>query len=146
MKKAILALAAAALVMPAAQAQMGPAKHPAADYYVVTMIDFEEGRAEAAHDLIHNYFAKADEVTGGTGPDVVMNFITGEWDMMVAWKMKGGMADAEWAMSPDDARWFGGLVQVAGGEAQAMAKWEEWVSMIARTSTHYAFSPDFSAP
>lgn len=130
---ALLALAA-----PAA-AQDLKAEKRNADYYNVWAIDFKEGKADDAQKIIDDYFVRADQRTGGTGPDIVLNMMTGEWDMLVAWRMKGGMADAEWSMSEDDVKWMQAMAELAGGREAAMAKIDEFDSYIARRASHIAY-------
>ncbi|MGB3296539.1 MAG: hypothetical protein WBB01_26435 [Phormidesmis sp.] len=139
MKKLIVAAAVAALCVPAvpAMAQEIPTEPVAAnvDWYMVEMVKFKPGKRERAHEIIDSYFIPVDQALGRSGViDIHLN--TGEWDSIVAFPMRGGVADLDWEMSPDDMAWMARLAQMVGGMEQAQAIFNEWDSLVLRSETH----------
>lgn len=131
MRKTLAAIAAAAISVSAFAQAPQPARRDA-DYYQIWLIDFEEDREEDAMRIISDFFMRADAQSGGTGPDLDMVFLTGGWDMMVGWKLEGGLSYLEWEIPPDDVEWFQALAQLTGGPQQAQQKIREFEDTIAR--------------
>ncbi len=111
-----------------------------ASYVEATAIKFRSGKRERSMEIIGEYFAPAAEKAGVAAPAMVLHMQTGRWDMVVIWDLEGGMADLEWYRTPNDIKWFEALVELAGGEDEANAIWQEYVTSIADSTTevgHY---------
>ena len=131
----IAALALVLMVGSAAAQDMEPKKWDNLEWYQVVNVSFEQGKMDEALEMIENYFMKAAMKAGTSGPDMLLINHTGEWDLTVVWKMKGGIADMEWEMSPDDAKWMAAMAEIAGGPEAAMAKWQEYLALVDDTDT-----------
>ena len=143
MKKLVLALCAATMLAGPALAQMPtePVKRDAT-YYMVVSYDFKEGKNADAAKIVDDYFLKASKAVGLAGPAWQLRMMTGPWDVIVAWKMDGGLAEGEWQVSANDVKWFKALSDVAGGAEQAQAKLDEFDSYVDHSASELAFIPN----
>lgn len=129
-------LGAAALLFSPAAAQEIKAEKRDADYYWVTMVNFKSGREDAARAIIKDYFNKASENAGVSPLPMDIHMMTGEYDLMIIWKQHGGLAGMEWKISPDNVKWMAALADLTGGQEEAIAKWQEYVSHIATSESN----------
>lgn len=142
MKK--LALIAAALAVPMA---VGPASaqddittQPVVakkDWYNVVYFDFKPGMTGEAMELIEAFQA-VDTKLGRDGP-IAMRFASGEWDMMVAFKMDGGIAEMGWESNPAGREWDEELARQLGGADAVKAHWKKFNDLIARSKSEIAY-------
>lgn len=126
MKKLALTIAAAAMaagslaVPVAAEAQ----ELREVDWYRIQMIKWKEGKGERAHQIIE-MFEKVDQALGWN--DVIdFHMGTGEWDSIVAIKMRNGIAAMGWKTNPDNDKWEAEFARQAGGEDKAKALFAEF--------------------
>lgn len=132
----VIVLVAGALTAGSAAAQeMEPKKWDNLEWYQMINVSFEQGKVEEALGIIEDYFMKAAQQAGTPGPDMVFLNHTGEWDMTILWKMKGGISDMEWEMSPDDAKWMKAMAELTGGPDKALAKWQEYLALVVDSET-----------
>ncbi len=111
-----------------------------AAYIQATAVKFKPGKRERAMELIAEYFVPASEKAGLAGPHLVLHMQTGRWDMVIIWDMEGGMADLEWYRTEDDIKWLAALAEIAGGEEEGNAIWQEYIGSVANSTTevgHY---------
>ena len=140
-KMTAAALAASFFVVPsAAQEDMKPKKRNA-EYYSVLFLDFKPGKMDEAEAIIDDYFARADEDAELEGPTMNLVFMTGDWDMMVAWRMEDGLSDGEWEVSPNDVAWMEAMGRLAGGSKGAQAKLDEFSDLVEHSHYQMAYAP-----
>ncbi|MDZ7683389.1 MAG: hypothetical protein U5J63_17190 [Fodinibius sp.] len=77
--------------MPKAQKMKGHTWHQ------VVMVKYKPGTISEAMKIINNHFMKAGIESETPGPKV-MQFKTGEWDMMMVWTMDT-ISDMDWEVS-----------------------------------------------
>ena len=122
MKKLMLAAAALGLGLGAAPALADNHETPElreVDWYRVHFIKWKEGKGDRAHEIIE-MFEKVDEALGRN--DVIdFHMATGEWDSVVAMKMRHGIAAMGWKKNPDGDAWFKEFARQVGGEDKAKA-------------------------
>ena len=123
-----------------AQDDMKPKKRNA-DYYSVLFVDFKPGKMDEARAIIKDYFARADEEAEINGPELNLIFMTGDWDMVVGWKMDDGLTTAEWETSPDDVKWMRAMGELAGGADGARETLDRFSSLVERSQYQMAYSP-----
>lgn len=134
--------ASAALILFSASAQAqeddgGPVKWgDDAKYVQTSVIKFKPGKRERGMEIIAEYFAKATEKAGTSGPMLIIHMQTGRWDLAAVWELEGGMADLEWYRSADSIKWREALAEIAGGEEEAAAIMKEWSGSIADSMTN----------
>ena len=138
MKKLLLAAAAIGLALPAAPAvaQEGPQRMEGVTWARVVLTKFKQGKRGRATEIIRDYFAKADGMTGKKSGIHGIHLNTGEWDLMYVFPMEGGPNDMTWATSPDDVAWMEQLSKLAGGRDKAQKLLEEFDSLIARETSY----------
>jgi hypothetical protein len=139
MKKLLVFVAFACMAHAAfSQADPKPKKFDNPQWKEIVFIDFHPGKNERAMTLIKDYFLKATKKGGLQDPEMMLDMVSGEWDLMLIWRMKGGVEDLNWETSPDNIAWMKALGEVAGGADKAKALLDEYLSLINRTSTQLA--------
>lgn len=104
----------------------------------IFLIDFKPGKNDRANEIIRNYFMKADQTAGISGPSFAVDLMSGEWDILVAFDMKGGVDDLNWEISPDDEKWMKAMGTLAGSPEKAKAILDEWAGLIQRETSYLA--------
>ena len=109
----------------------------------VVYIKFKPGKRARAIEIMNEYFAPASAVSAG-GPRAVLHFETGKWDIVILWELKGGFDDLMWSVSPEDLTWHATFSEIAGGEEEADAIWDEYISYMANSQTEvgHLHNPD----
>ena len=139
MRKFTFLLAATALAAIPASAladnhSEGPSVRENARYLNIIMVDIKPGKRGRAEEIIRDYFEKASDAADTAKP-VLVHLQTGEWDFLVVWRMEDGPVELTYTSNPDGEKWFAALSELAGGEDEANALWEEYQSLIARSTS-----------
>ena len=117
--KAILSAAALTLCLPASGAAAQEVKAARANdvtFHWVEFTKFHPGKNERASDLARKHF---DPVDKEIGTEVIsVHLLTGDWDRVEVFKMRGGAADLGWRVSPDVAKFMNVLARREGGMAE----------------------------
>lgn len=106
-----------------------------AKYLEITYVKFKAGHREAAMQIIDEHFKPAGMKAGTPGPIFEIHYQTGKWDAAFIWQMEGGMSDLEWYRSPNDVKWFAAMAELEGGEEEAAAVWQSYISKVAHAQT-----------
>lgn len=139
MKKLVIAAAAMGLAIPAAPALADNHATPELakkDWYNIVYIDFHEGKTQEAMKLIESFIA-VDDALGREGP-IAFHMNTGDWDMMVAFKMEDGIASMGWASNPRDEAWNAELARQLGGEEKVAEHWGKYMALVRDSRTQIA--------
>lgn len=130
---ASLALAGAAIGPAVAQeSENGTVRLENVTIVEIVHVSFKPGARTRAMEIIDNYFVPASEAAATPGPMHVYHFDTGMWDMILVWEMKGGFDDLMWYVSTEELKWRAAVAQIAGGEEEGKAIWDEYISLVAR--------------
>ena len=136
MKKLMLAAAALGLGLSAAPAYADNHATPElreVDWYRIQFIKWKEGKGGRAHEIIQ-MFEKVDKALGYN--DVIdFHMGTGEWDSVVAMKMRHGIASMGWKTNPDGDKWDKEFARQVGGEDKAKALFAEFDECILEQET-----------
>lgn len=119
----------------AQEEEMSAKKYDNPEYYMVSYLKFHPGKVGEANKIIDEYFAPSGQEAGVPGPVMHLDFITGEWDMIVIWHMKDGVESLNWEMSPDDVKWEKAFVKLVGGEEKGKEISRNWESYIKSSKT-----------
>lgn len=125
----LLAAMATVFVFTTAEAQE-PEKYENPEWYSFVYVDYHPGMTGEARDIINNYFKKASDMAGTPKPVMEISLATGEYDMLIVWKMDGGVEGMNWKTSPNQIKWRQAMNEVAGGEEKAnelMAKYRNCI-------------------
>ncbi|MEM8726226.1 MAG: hypothetical protein AAGE86_11960 [Pseudomonadota bacterium] len=136
MRKSLMIAAALALPLVATPALAQEPELANKEWYNVVFIDFHEGKTEEAMKLIES-FMKVDEALGREGP-IAMHMNTGEWDMMVAFKMEDGIGEMGWKSNPRNEAWNAELARQLGGEDKAVEHWGKYLALVKESRTEIA--------
>ncbi|MBD2842072.1 hypothetical protein [Erythrobacter rubeus] len=139
MRKTLIFAAAIALPMAAAPALADDhtAEQPELldqNWHRVNFVRFHEGKQGRASEIIA-MFEQADEKIGRTSP-ILIHMNTGPWHMIGAFPLENGIAEMGWTQTADDKAWRDAFAEIAGGQDQARALWEEFSSLIAERQRH----------
>ncbi|MDZ4307598.1 hypothetical protein [Allopontixanthobacter sp.] len=136
MKKLLIIAAALCVTLPAAPALSQDAQPELRDvkWYQIHMIRWVSGKGARAHEIIE-MFEKVDEALGEQG---VLDFhmSTGEWNSIVAFPMKHGIAEMGWKESPEGKKWDAEFARQVGGEDKAKALMDELQTLVAAEQRH----------
>lgn len=102
-----------------------------AEWKNIVHVKFHPGKRGRAIEIIKDHFFKAAEKAGTSSPEMMIEYSTGEWDLMLVWHMKGGIEDMTWQLSPDNIAWRKALNELEGGAEQGTALYQEYLSLIA---------------
>ena len=130
--KAILVGAALILCLsaPLAAQEVRPARADDVTFHWVEFTKFHPGKNDRASDLARKHF---DPVDKEIGTEVIsVHLLTGEWDRVEVFKMKGGAADLGWRVSPDVAKFMNVLARREGSMAAAQKLLDEYDSLVSR--------------
>ncbi len=120
-----------------AQAQeMKAKKFDNPEWKRVDFVKFKSGKVGRAKEIIQNYYMKAGQKSGTPGPAMIVDLMSGEWDMMVVWDMKGGIDDMNWEVSPNDVKWMNSMNEVAGGADKSKRILDEFSSLVDRETSY----------
>ncbi|MGQ7867817.1 hypothetical protein [Sunxiuqinia sp. sy24] len=117
-----------------AQNEIKPAKFENVSWHEVVLIDFKPGTIERAKEIIELYKA-AGAAAQVPGPETHW-FMTGEYNMMLIWTMKGGPADMEWRRSPDGVKWWSEFIRQQGSKEAAKVLQKEYTSLIQKATSY----------
>lgn len=107
-------------------------------WHQVVMVKYKPGKMSEAKKLINDHFMKAGIEAGTAGPEI-MEFKTGEWDMMMVWTMKD-LSDMEWEVHPDDEKWWAAMAAQEGGADKAMQVMQQYMNLVDNTTSYLATS------
>lgn len=101
----------------------------------VTMTRFHSGKRDRALEIIKNYFAKADQMSGVNSGVHGIHLDTGQWDVIYVFPMKGGPGDMAKRGTPEDEKWMAEMIKLAGGKEAAEKIIAEFDSLVALSVT-----------
>ena len=135
-----IVILAAALAMPLAATPAAADGHEEAkpelankDWYNVVSMRFHAGKQADAMELIKMFIATDKAL--GLEPPIMLNMSTGEYDVMVMFKMREGIASMGWKNSPSGKKWNAKFTELVGGEEKAKEHWEKFGKVVAASSS-----------
>jgi hypothetical protein len=102
----------------------------------ISLTTYKSGQLTRAKEIIANYHGKASEKAGTPRPAMIIDLISGDWDVMTVWDMPGGLEEFNWETSRRDVKWRKALDEIAGGADKATAILNEYSSLIVRTNRY----------
>lgn len=139
MRKLLLATAAFGLALPAAPVladdhEKADRQLAEVDWYRINMIKWKHGKGDRAHEII-DMFEKVDIALGRN--DVIdLHMNTGEWNSIVAFKMKEGIQGMAYQRTGEPDEWDIEFAKQVGGEEKAKELMAEFESLIAVEERH----------
>lgn len=126
-------------VTPASAQTIEARRIPDAKFVRIEMIKFKPGGEDKAFALEDKYIDPARKLSG-VWPLAEYHTQTGPWDRIYVYRLNGGMADMEWQITPEQAKFMAALSTIAGGDVKASAIMADWDSLVERresTVGHY---------
>lgn len=99
----------------AQEAEMKPEKYTDVTWHEIVLVKVQPGKTGEVKKIMEEFKAAGDPADA---PEVYW-FMTGEYDMMFIWPMKGGPADMEWKRSESSIKWYKKLIEQQGGPEKA---------------------------
>ena len=136
--KPLFFLAALALVAPAPAAaqEVKPARADNVTFHWVEFTKFRPGQNNRASDMVRKHFDPVDKELGIEVTSI--HLLTGDWDRIELFTMRGGPADLGWRVSPDQAQFMNALARREGGMEAAQKILDEYESLIDRKVVNIA--------
>jgi hypothetical protein len=128
-------LALAVMLAPAAVQAQEAAQEEDVTWARVTMTRFHPGKRDRAIEIIKDYFAKADQMSGVKSGIHGIHLDTGQWDIIYVFPMKGGPGDMAKRGTPEDEKWMAEMVKLAGSKEAAEKIIAEFDSLVALSVT-----------
>lgn len=116
-----------------AQDDPKPQKHENVSWHNVVKVDFKSGQIGRAKEIIKIYEAAGEEA-GTPGPEKFW-FETGQYDLMLIWKMENGPGDMEWSRSPNNINWRKAVIKQLGSEEKLKELQKEYSSLISSSTS-----------
>lgn len=110
--------------------EMTAKKYDNLQWYVVTLVNFEDGKMEDAKKIINEHFTPTDQATGQRGPEMALDLMFSEWDHIVIFPMEEGIEALEWKTSPREIEWMKAFHERAGGEEKGKEVMDEFQSYV----------------
>jgi hypothetical protein len=104
-------------------------------WYSMTHVKYKPGKLDEAMEMIREHFEPASMAAGTPSPAMVLVNHSGEWDLTIIWKMKGGLSAMEWKTSPDNVKWMKALKEHLGGDGKMEEVMGQYQSLIQNSST-----------
>lgn len=101
----------------------------------VVMTRFHTGKRARALEIIKNYFAKADQMSGNKSGVHGIHLDTGEWDVIYVFPMKSGPGELAMRNSPEGEKWMAQMEKLAGSREAAQKLIDEFDTLIAMQVT-----------
>ena len=115
-----------------AQEDPKPKKFNNTQWKRISLTSYRSGQFARAKEIIQNYHGKASEKAGTPRPAMIIDLISGDWDVMTVWDMPEGLEEFNWETSQRDIKWRKALNEIAGGADKATAILNEYSSLIVR--------------
>ena len=119
-----------------AQDDMQAVKHENSTWYRVVFVDYKQGKIDRAKEIIKEY-EKAGKAAE-TPPPKMMWLITGDYDLMLVWKLKNGPSDLEWKWSPDGVKWWKEFISQQGSKEAAEKLSAEYSNLVFKVDSYLA--------
>ncbi|WP_224484589.1 hypothetical protein [Robertkochia aurantiaca] len=121
-----------------AQEPMKAEKYDNPQWYYIVSVDYAPGKYDQAKKFIEDYFIKASEKAGTSGPVMALEMNSGTYDAMYIWHMKDGLDEMNWKTTADDVEWFKAMAELAGGQEKAQEIWQEYQSLVSSSKAELA--------
>jgi hypothetical protein len=118
-------------------------KYENPEWYYMVHVDFEPGKLDEALKMIKEKFAPATKEAGTSSPAMMLIHHGGEWDATFIWHLEGGIAEMEWEVSPDEAKWMAVFANREGGMENAMKIFGEYYDLVERVDAQLVRKIDF---
>jgi hypothetical protein len=132
---AACALSLTLSIVPAAVQAQDAAQAEEVTWASVTMTRFHTGKRDRALEIIKDYFAKADRMSGVDSGVHGIHLDTGEWDVIYVFPMKGGPGDLAKRNSSEGEKWMAEMIKLAGSKEAAEKLMAEFDTLIAAQVT-----------
>ncbi len=117
-----------------AQNEVKASKFENVSWNQIVMIKFAPGKMDRAKEIIKIY-DDAGKAAKTQGPEKYW-MATGDYDLMVIWKLDGGPSDLEWQISPDDVKWMAEMVKSQGSDENVQKLQVEFSGLINNSNSY----------
>jgi hypothetical protein len=114
-----------------AQEEQKPKKHEGAEWYRIIYLEFETGKRAEAEKIIVTYWEPVNKKVNLE--QNVFKFYSGTWDLVRIVKMKDGISQLDWEVSPLGIEFNKELLKLAGSEESMNKIREQWYECVKNT-------------
>lgn len=120
--------------------ETGPKKYQNAEWFEIVQVKYKAGKKENAQAIIKDYFMATGREANIPGPHLILDLVSGEWDMVFLWKLEEGIETLNYEISPTGAKFREAFLKKVGGQEKAKEIWEEYYSYILDWKSEFARS------
>lgn len=110
--------------------EMTAKKYENLQWYVVTLIKFEDGKIDDAKKIIKEHFIPTDQASGQRGPVMGLDLLFSDWDHIVIFPMDEGIQGLDWEVSPREVEWMKAFNAHTGSEEKGKEVMDEFQSYV----------------
>ena len=118
--------------------ETGAKEYQNPEWFEIVHVKYKAGTKEKAQAIIKDYFMATGRESNLPGPQMMLDVVSGEWDMLFLWKLEEGIKTLDYEISPTGAKFREAFLKKVGGEEKARAIWEEYYSYIQDWDTEFA--------
>lgn len=118
--------------------EMEAKKYDNPEWYRIVYVDYKPGKTGEARKLINDYFKKAGDKAGTSGPVMEFAMNSGEYDYMYIWKLEDGIQSLDWESSPNSIKWQKAYMEMMGSEDKAKEIREKYSSLVSSAKSELA--------
>lgn len=107
-------------------------------WFEIVQVKYKAGQKERAQTLIRDYFMATGMESNLPGPHMMLDLVSGEWDMMFIWELEEGIQTLNYEITPTGAKFRDAFMKKVGGEQKAGEIWQEYYSYIQDWKTELA--------
>lgn len=108
------------------------------EWFEIIHVKYKAGQKEKAQTITKDYFMATGRESNLPGPYMMLDLISGEWDMVFIWELEEGIKTLDYEISPTGAKFRDAFFKKVGGEEKAREIWQEYYSYILDWKTEFA--------
>ncbi|MDX1603838.1 MAG: hypothetical protein R3209_12265 [Salinimicrobium sediminis] len=107
-------------------------------WFEIVQVKYKAGQKEKAQAIIKDHFMATGMESNLPGPHMMLDLVSGEWDMIFIWELEEGIKTLDFEISPTGAKFRDAFMKKVGGEEKAREIWQEYYSYIQDWKTELA--------
>lgn len=127
------------LYSPNAEGQeTGAKKFENPEWFEIVQVKYKPGAKQKAKELIKEHFMATGMEAGIPGPHLILDLVSGEWDMLYIWKLEEGIGTLDYEITPEGAKFREAFLKKVGSQQRAEEIWSEYDSYVQDWKVEFA--------
>lgn len=118
--------------------ETGPKKYENPEWFEIVQVKYKPGKKQKAKELIKEHFMATGREAGLPGPHMILDLVSGQWDMVYIWKLEEGIATLDYELSPEGAKFQEAFLKKVGSKERAEEIWNEYYSYVQDWNVEFA--------